>query len=143
MAAATVAKPEKWWRWKISQIVSTRYSKNISSERTASQASTNTHWFVRVFGIHSAATSDEVIASIACLDDEVPQDVRDLLSDRYAYAAMTDGAENPYDVDAEYVEKEPDDWNFRETWSAFRLRHSVSCSLLQCRCRSGVEQHIW
>ena len=63
---------------------------------------------------------DEAIASIACLDDDVGRDVRDLLSDRYAYAAHTDGAENPYEIGAEYVEKEPDDSEFQMTWASFR-----------------------
>ena len=62
---------------------------------------------------------DEVISSIACLDDEVACDIRDLLSDSYAYE-VKDGGDDPYEIGADYVERESDDSEFRLTWASFR-----------------------
>ena len=62
---------------------------------------------------------EHIIAEIAELEPEICEDLRELLSGRYAYLAATDGDDDPYDSDAHYVAKEPDDWDLRETWSAF------------------------
>ena len=63
---------------------------------------------------------EHIIAEIAGLEPEIAEDLRELLSGRYAYPAIKDGDDDPYGVDAHYVAKDPDDWEFRETWSDFR-----------------------
>ena len=60
-----------------------------------------------------------VIAEIAGLSEEIADDVRALLSNRYGEAAVKDGEDDPYGDDAEYEELEPNDWPFRDTWSVF------------------------
>ena len=62
----------------------------------------------------------DLIANMAGLDEEIADDVRALLSEPHEYEAMTDGAENPYDSDAHYEELSPDEWDFLDTWEAFR-----------------------
>ena len=62
----------------------------------------------------------DVIADIADVSEEIAIDVMELLSDQCSYRAIMDGEENPYDSDACYEERGPDDWDFRETWEAFR-----------------------
>ena len=60
-----------------------------------------------------------VISEIAGLEPDIAEDLRELLSGRYAYLAATDGDDDPYDLEAHYAAKGPDDWEFRETWSEF------------------------
>ena len=62
----------------------------------------------------------EVIASMACVDDEIAEALRELLSDRHGYRAVRDGEDDPYGHDAYYVEQGPDTWEFRESWFEFR-----------------------
>lgn len=62
----------------------------------------------------------DVIADIAGLSEENARDVRELLSDRHGYWAINDGEDDPYGSDALYEERRLDDWNFRDTWAAFR-----------------------
>ena len=62
----------------------------------------------------------EVIASMACVDDEIAEALRELLSGRHAYSAIRDGEDDPYGPDARYAERGPDTWAFRESWVEFR-----------------------
>ena len=62
----------------------------------------------------------DLIAHMAGLDEEIADNVRALLSKPHEYEAMKDGAENPYDSDAHYEERRPDEWGFLQTWDAFR-----------------------
>ena len=61
----------------------------------------------------------QVIAEIAVLGEEVADDVRDLLSDRYGEMAVKDGEDDPFSEDAHYEELQPNDSYHRDTWSAF------------------------
>lgn len=61
-----------------------------------------------------------VIADIAGLSSEIAQDVRAHLSEQYAYEAVREGEEDPYSDHACYAPHEPDDWEFRESWTGFR-----------------------
>lgn len=61
-----------------------------------------------------------VIADVAGLDEPIARDVRELLSDRFGYEATKEGEEDPYDDQACYEEKGPDEWDFRESWDFFR-----------------------
>ena len=67
----------------------------------------------------SGDSVEHVIAEIAELEPEIAEDLRNLLSGRHGYPAITDGDDDPYGVEAHYTEKGPDDWEFRETWSEF------------------------
>ena len=69
-----------------------------------------------------------VIADIAKLSEEIADDVRDLLSDRYGEMAVKDGEDDPYSDEAYYVELEPNDWHLRDTWTVF-------CSGIRSRAR--------
>ena len=62
----------------------------------------------------------DLISDIAGLSDEIAGDVRELLSDRHGYPSLADGGDAPYDRDAEYEERRPNDWYFQETWEWFR-----------------------
>ena len=62
----------------------------------------------------------DVIASMACVDDEIAEALRQLLSGRHAYPAIRDGEDDPYGPDARYAERGPDTWAFRESWVEFR-----------------------
>ena len=68
----------------------------------------------------SSGPVTDVIASLARVDDEVAEALRELLSGRHAYPAIRDGEEDPYGRDARYAERGPDTWPFRETWTEFR-----------------------
>ena len=62
-----------------------------------------------------------VIMDMADITEKVAGDVTKLLSDKYGYWAIREeGRENPYGPDARYEEKKPDDWYFRNAWTAFR-----------------------
>ena len=62
-----------------------------------------------------------VISDIAGFNEEVAADVTRLLSDEYdSWANREEGREDPYGFDARYEEKRPDDWYFRNAWTAFR-----------------------
>ena len=62
----------------------------------------------------------DVMTDITGLSEEIVTDVMRLLSSHYGYRAVKDGGENPYDSDAYYEERGPEDWDFRETWETFR-----------------------
>lgn len=68
----------------------------------------------------SGTPVEELIVEIAGLSEEIAYDVRGLLSDRYGELAFMDGEDNPYSEEAHYEEHEPNDWNLRDLWSAFR-----------------------
>ena len=61
-----------------------------------------------------------VIVDITRVSEKIATDVMELLSDCYGYRAVKDGEENPYDSDACYEKRGPDDWAFRESWETFR-----------------------
>ena len=61
----------------------------------------------------------EVIAEIAVLSEEIADDVRLSLSDRYGEVAVKDGEDDPYSEDAHYEKLEPNDWHLRDLWSLF------------------------
>ena len=60
-----------------------------------------------------------VISDIAGLSEEIAEDVRDTLSDRNHYTAIRDGGEDPYDDQAYYDERRPDDLDLRYSWKSF------------------------
>ena len=68
----------------------------------------------------SAEPVADVIASIARVDGEIASSLRELLSGRHAFRAITGGDEDPYGREARYPERGPDTWAFRETWAEFR-----------------------
>ena len=63
---------------------------------------------------------ENVIADIAQLNEEIAKAIRECLSDQHGYCAVRDGEEDPYADDALYEENRIDDWEFQETWNAFR-----------------------
>ena len=60
-----------------------------------------------------------LMADIACVTEEIAIDLTDLLSGRFRYWAIKEGGEDPYDSEACYEERRPDDFGFRYTWRAF------------------------
>lgn len=60
-----------------------------------------------------------VIAEIAGLEEEIARDLTELLSSRFAYWAATQGGEDPYDDEAYYRERHPNDWDLRYDWREF------------------------
>ena len=60
-----------------------------------------------------------LIADIAGLDEQIARDVTSVLSDIHAYQAVRGGAENPYDFEAMYKERQPNDGQFRLTWNEY------------------------
>ena len=60
-----------------------------------------------------------VIAETAGLDEAPASDLRDLLSGRYAYWAVKEGVEDPYDNEAYYQSCNPNDWGLRYDWREF------------------------
>lgn len=54
--------------------------------------------------------------------------MRELLLVRHGYPSFAHGEGDPYDRDAEYEDRRPDDWCFREAWEWCR-------SEVQCRAR--------
>ena len=61
----------------------------------------------------------DLMADIACVTEEIAKDLTDLLSGRFHYWAIKEGGEDPYDSEAYYEERRPDDFGFRYTWRAF------------------------
>ena len=61
-----------------------------------------------------------LIMDIANVSEEISNEVAGTLSGWYAYQAAKDGDENPYDSEAYYEEKSPDDLNFYHKWESFR-----------------------
>ena len=76
-------------------------------ELTSSQSDT----FARDRWERSGELVEHVIADIACINEEIAADVRELLSDRYrlSYHALKDGEDAPYTSDACYEECGADD----------------------------------
>lgn len=62
---------------------------------------------------------DQVIAEIAGLDEKPTCDLTSLLSDWYSYRAVKGGGEDPYSSEAMYMEHDPDDFEFQDTWAEF------------------------
>lgn len=63
---------------------------------------------------------EDVIGWIASIDSPIAEAVKEYLSDQHGYMAVRDGEEDPYGDDALYEEKGIDDWDFQETWKAFK-----------------------
>ena len=62
-----------------------------------------------------------VIMDMADITEKAAADITKLLSDKYGrWAPREEGSEDPYGSDARYEEKRPDDWYFRNAWTAFR-----------------------
>ncbi len=61
----------------------------------------------------------DVISEIARLPEEIAEDLADLLSGRFHYWAIKEGGEDPYDSEAYYEERSPDDRDFRYSWKSF------------------------
>ena len=62
---------------------------------------------------------EQVIAEVTGLDEAAAGDLRDLLSGRYAYWAVKEGVEDPYDNEAYYRSRNPSDWGLRYDWREF------------------------
>ena len=61
----------------------------------------------------------DVITEIAFLPEAVAKDIADLLDGRFHYWAVTEGGEDPYNDEAYYEERRPDDFGFHYSWRAF------------------------
>ena len=61
----------------------------------------------------------DVITDIAHLPEEVAKDIAELLDGRFHYWAVTEGGEDPYNDEAYYEERRPDDFGFHYSWRAF------------------------
>ena len=61
-----------------------------------------------------------VIAEMAGLSEEVAEEIQGLLSERYGFRAVKEGDENPYEIEAQYEERQANDRHFRYTWQEFR-----------------------
>ena len=64
--------------------------------------------------------AEDLIFDIANVSEEISSDVASTLSGRYAYRAGKYGEENPYESEAYYEERSPDDSNFHHKWESFR-----------------------
>ena len=60
-----------------------------------------------------------VIAEIAGLEEKPARDLAASLSDKHGLWALEGGEEDPYGSDAMYSSRQPDDTDFRFTWSKF------------------------
>ena len=63
--------------------------------------------------------TQDLIFDIADVTKEIAEDVAEILSGRYAYEAGKYGEANPYDSEAYYEERSPDDTEFRLNWEFF------------------------
>ena len=61
-----------------------------------------------------------VIFDMADVSEEIAEDIRAHLSERFGYEARKDGEEDPYDSDAHYEARTPDDYHYRDRWTWFR-----------------------
>ena len=62
---------------------------------------------------------EQVIAEIASVEEEIASDLTELLSGRFAYWAASQGGEDPYDSEAYYLARRPNDWDLRYNWQEF------------------------
>ena len=60
-----------------------------------------------------------LIFDIANVSEEIAEDAAEILAGRYAYEAGKYGEANPYDSEAYYEERRPDDTEFRLNWKSF------------------------
>ena len=61
-----------------------------------------------------------VIAEMAGIEEDVARDLTELLSEKHwEFGLERTGEEALYDSEAHYEELDPDDFDFRETWSSF------------------------
>ena len=65
-------------------------------------------------------TAKDLVAELAEVSDRAASEVRALLSDIHGYPAVKGGGEDPYDYEACYEERGPNDDQFRDTWEEFR-----------------------
>ncbi len=62
----------------------------------------------------------DVIANMAGLTKEVTDDILKILSSSWqVYRLVKEGGVHPYDYEAFYEEREPEEWMFREAWDVF------------------------
>ena len=71
------------------------------------------HW------IPDGAPVVNIISDMAGLSEEIAEDVRYTLSEPNRYLAIKEGGEDPYDDQAYYDERSPDDWDLRYGWKSF------------------------
>lgn len=71
------------------------------------------------FWMPDGQETQHIIFDIANVSEEIAKDVAEILEGRYAYRAAKDGYENPYDSEAHYEERSPDDAQFRSSWESF------------------------
>ena len=62
----------------------------------------------------------DLMASIAGVTEGIAKDLTEMLSDRFHYWAMKEGGDNPYNTEAYYEERSPNDLRYRFSWNAFR-----------------------
>jgi hypothetical protein len=69
----------------------------------------------------SGDSVQETIAELIVADDmEIACGIKDILSDRFGYAAARDGEDDPYGDDVSYREADPDTEEYAASWAAFR-----------------------
>ena len=61
----------------------------------------------------------DVVMEITGLPEEIAQDLTSLLSDRYRYTAIKEGGLDPYENEAYYYERSPNDLGFWYSWRSF------------------------
>ena len=63
--------------------------------------------------------TQDLIFDIANVSEEIAKDIAEILAGRYAYEAGKYGEADPYDSEACYEERSPDDTEFRLNWESF------------------------
>jgi hypothetical protein len=61
-----------------------------------------------------------VIADLTKVSTTIAEDIRSMLSDSVGHDARKEGAEDPFDSDAQYEESPPDDMDLKDSWSYIR-----------------------
>lgn len=65
-------------------------------------------------------SAENAIASAAIIEEEPAEDIRQVLANRHYDIELAQmGEESPFDDEAHYTEKDPDDIELRETWRYF------------------------
>ncbi|MDJ0946333.1 MAG: RES domain-containing protein [Kiloniellales bacterium] len=82
---------------------------------------------------------DQLIASMAGLDDEPANDIQEYLSGKY-YEPFDVDLDDPYGSDARYEEKKPDEYNFRETWDFFRGEIRARSRFFSNHARNALDE---
>ena len=63
--------------------------------------------------------TQDLVFDIADVSEEIAGDVTEILAGRYAYESAKYGEPNPYDSEAYYEERSPDDTEFKLGWESF------------------------